>query len=291
MPSSQAAKGESRIEVCNQGGVVKQTILLDEAVGEPELLDITESHMALSTKGGFVRLWRLGGREAKPVRPTQGRRMEFPGGGRPAAILSLKLNAEGNKVAVIGSAADGRGADPRLLVYDAENDTFSAYDFSKEHRQPEAVFWDPAEPKLLSVLARKSPNPPVEFIDLPDALAVTLFATPDEGVLLQESFPLPQGGKALLGLQLPALYFSAAGAQAAQQVRVLQVVMRDFQGLGEVNEEDRKVRCGTAARRPAAKSCRRRSSPPLLFACLSCCLRPCTRRDAFFLGESGSADA
>lgn len=222
---------------------MKQTILLDEAAGDPELLDITESHMALSTKGGFVRLWRLGGREARPMGPTTGRRIEFPGGGRPASLLSVKLNSEGNKVAVIGAAADGRGADPRLLVYDQENDTFSVYDFGKEHRQPEAVFWDASEPRLLSVLARKAPNPPVDFIDAPEVVAVTLFATPDEGVLLQESLPLPQGAKALLGLQLPCLYFSAPGLpSSAHQASVMQVVMRDFQGLKEVNEADRKAR-------------------------------------------------
>lgn len=231
-----------RVEVCNQGGVVKQTIFLDESAGDPEVLDITESHMALSTKGGYVKLWRLGGREARPMGPTAGRRMEFPGGGRPAAILSMKLNCEGNKVAVIGAAADGRGADPRLLVYDVENDTFSAYDFGKEHRLPESVFWDPTEPKLLSVLAKRCPNPPVDLIDTADTVAVTLFATPDEGVLLQESLPLPKGAKALLGLGLPSLFFSAAGLQPATPARVMRVVMRDFQGLKEVNEADRKAR-------------------------------------------------
>jgi hypothetical protein len=47
-------------------GVVKQTLMFDDAQGQPLLLDTNNEYLAVLTSTAQVRVFRLAGREAKP---------------------------------------------------------------------------------------------------------------------------------------------------------------------------------------------------------------------------------
>ena len=159
------------------------------------------------------------------------------------------------------------------------------FDFSSYHRCPISVFWDEEDERLLCCEAQKervshtpttstgvakstktkrnnqdeenttptSMNNNVsdtDTIDPDSEVEVYLFfATSEHGILMQDSFPrkLPYG--AMIGLNVPRLYFrNALPTRKADDnddeldivnskiVKIYSKVMRDFVGLDEINE-------------------------------------------------------
>jgi intraflagellar transport protein 140 len=61
-----------------------------------------------------------------------------------------------------------------------------------------------------------------------------MFSAP-EGILLQESHPIPAGFEALLGLSVPSLYVCKKAAAAEGGGVCFSVTMRDFLGMEQVD--------------------------------------------------------
>ena len=175
--------------------------------------------------------------------------------------------------------------DSKLHVYDRNKGVAVTFDFSPYHRCPISVFWDEEDERLLCCEAQKervshtpttstgiakstktkrnnqdeenttptSMNNNVsdtDTIDPDSEVEVYLFfATSEHGILMQDSFPrkLPYG--AMIGLNVPRLYFrNALPTRKADDnddeldivnskiVKIYSKVMRDFVGLDEINE-------------------------------------------------------
>jgi hypothetical protein len=54
------------VVLCWPAGVVKQTLMFEDAQGQPLLLDTNNEYLAVLTSTAQVRVFRLAGREAKP---------------------------------------------------------------------------------------------------------------------------------------------------------------------------------------------------------------------------------
>ncbi len=85
-----------KVEVLNLAGTIKQTLDLEEHHGDPVCLDVNGDFLAVLTSNRWVRLWKLGGREAKPWQ-GKGRAMDVHG--EPLGdIESIRCNCNGTKV-------------------------------------------------------------------------------------------------------------------------------------------------------------------------------------------------
>uniref|UniRef100_A0A8C9FLA1 Intraflagellar transport 140 n=1 Tax=Pavo cristatus TaxID=9049 RepID=A0A8C9FLA1_PAVCR len=188
----------------------------------------------------------------------------FPGLGN---IASVKCNANGSKVSILVSKANG-STDSKICFYDVEMDKVTLFDFKAEqgigreklssgnHRLvglhnhiPVCHFWDCSEPRLFvcetiperRILHHKNKTL-LRFLFQLDVWVLSFFSTEEHGLLLQDSFPLPSLYQVVLGIEVPHYYFpgETGKGQAESGSKVLQMAsrrpMRDFIGLGDCDK-------------------------------------------------------
>lgn len=138
-------------------------------------------------------------------------------------------------------------SDTRIFVYTSELDAIVFHDVGPK-RIPTAHFWDNEEKKLLAVQTEKVNTVKAEHelsvktgggSSGASALAVlddvpvevtTFFATPEDGIIVQDVVPIEHPLHALLGFQVPHLHFitkSDTGVINGIEMRPL----RDFLGM------------------------------------------------------------
>eukprot|EP00192_Tetraselmis_astigmatica_P000931 CAMPEP_0117694304 /NCGR_PEP_ID=MMETSP0804-20121206/27375_1 /TAXON_ID=1074897 /ORGANISM="Tetraselmis astigmatica, Strain CCMP880" /LENGTH=1395 /DNA_ID=CAMNT_0005507981 /DNA_START=130 /DNA_END=4318 /DNA_ORIENTATION=+ len=239
--------GSRKVEVMNLAGTVKQTLELEENQGDPVCLDVGGDYLAALTSNKYVRLWKLGGREAKP---WQGRGRYLDVHGEPLGeIESIRCNCNGTKVSIIANLVENKTLrDPRLFVYDTDTDMVTFYDFRNDKCTPEGHVWDGEDPRLVAceTMAMGGKSNDITAPKAGDNIydIATLFATPNDGILLQE-FHHPKPHQGLLGLHTPFLYYllkpdSSQDREGASKY-VERSTMRDFQGLEDVDDKTRKA--------------------------------------------------
>ena len=116
--------------------------------------------------------------------------------------MDVRINADGTRVSFL-TAADG-STTPFLRVVDMEGRTVQEHDFRPRGRLPNSQFWDVKEPKLLACETR-SIDPSSDKNSV--AEVATFFATPFDGLKLQDRFPVRLENGALFGLHVPHLLF------------------------------------------------------------------------------------
>ncbi|GAQ77909.1 hypothetical protein KFL_000050460 [Klebsormidium nitens] len=230
------------VEVCSMQGTVKQTLPLDEAHGSASCVDVHGDTLAIATSTGFIKLWRINGRDLKPIGPGAGRRVEM-GPEPPGPIVSVRCNCTGTKVSVLASESDGsRRPDSRLFVYEVELDAFQVYDFKQSRRRPINHTWDGEEARMVAVETE-----PDSDASNPDGLTVsreadvqvtTLFATGEHGLLYQDKVDADPSWSALVGLHVPFLFFAS---KPPNPQPLLRVPMRDFAGMESVDARTRRA--------------------------------------------------
>jgi len=238
---------DTRVEICNLQGTVKQTLLFDEAHGKAAHLHISGDYLGVVTTNGYVKMWKVAGREAKQHGPVPGRRIEIDG--QPVGdIESIRVNSNGTRISFLAMSTENSAKhDTRLIVYDVDMDTFSYYDFKPSRRYPEGHFWDVEEPKLLAVETRA--DGPVSSSgdgEVQELEVATLFSTSDDGVLFQEHHTLEPGTEGVVGIRVPYLYlYKKNNGEQSFTTRdgpyIKRTVMRDFTGMENVDEKTRKA--------------------------------------------------
>lgn len=186
-------------------------------------------------------------------------------------ISSIRVNSNGTKISVLSRFVKAKSVvepDTSLLVYDLEQDKEDIYDFRHASRFPLSHYWDESESKLFGVIAKKfteswSPrrkqagiretsSQATTMIERDSKFSVcTLFATPDHGVLLQDSFPLDQKAYiGLIGISVPFLYFVKRENSLSFQKKdkntiidqehyVERQYMRDFHGIEDESQDNK----------------------------------------------------
>lgn len=161
--------------------------------------------------------------------------------------------------------------DSRLHVYDSERDIVDCHDFSEQNHIPVSHYWDSLEPKLLVCETRRvgtvsedernaAPshtersnseshralgNVTEESSSLVEV--TTFFVTAEYGILPQDSFALEPPLEALLGIQVPRIFFTRCDALGTRCdanmntdcVGLCGRVMRDFVGLDDADTKTR----------------------------------------------------
>ncbi|NWV82998.1 IF140 protein, partial [Dasyornis broadbenti] len=262
-----------RIQVRTWQGTVKQLLVFSEAEGNPCLLDVCGNFLAVGTDTAHLKIFDLSRREAKVHCNSKSLSKLLPGRGD---IASVKCNANGSKVSILVSRADGN-VDSKICFYDVEMDKVTLFDFKAEQGDgrenlsvgqgigksvveypelhshiPACHFWDQSEPRLFVCEAI-----PETGLQSPDqkknqtegtmgVWIISFFSTEEHGLLLQDSFPLPSSYQVLLGIEVPHYYFAKKlgeaekGASEFGSGTVPQMVarrpMRDFVGLGDCDK-------------------------------------------------------
>ncbi|CAM9668740.1 unnamed protein product, partial [Ectocarpus sp. 12 AP-2014] len=271
----------SRVEIYNLKGGFKSALAFTEAEGNPILVSLCGSFLAVATDRGVIKLYDVSKRakidaSTLPVRPLgNAGAFKCPKTGNSLGVIrSISCNADGTRVSILSDKVHGqalkiRFPDSRIHVYGSDKDSVESYDWGPEGRFPTAHFWDPQEPRLLAVEARRATggngrgaqqqarkrklsggdnreekksgdegearrwgddkyggdseaaaaarsSARAKAANLGDsgpceAEVTTLFVTSDFGILMQDSFPLEEPLEALLGLQIPRLFFTARG--------------------------------------------------------------------------------
>ncbi|XP_033108707.1 intraflagellar transport protein 140 homolog [Anneissia japonica] len=234
-----------KIQVRTFQGTVKQLISLNEDDGEPVAMEISDKYFVVATSTGFIKVYDISRREAKPHCPPKNFAEIIPD---LRVIKSAKSNSNGTRIFVIVEKTDGT-IDSKLYLWDVDMDTIQYFDFATGQgdqddvmltngedmndvergrveaaqdvagRYPVSAFWDPTEPKLIvceARLALDSEN--ISFLkkkpslntlsNLPaEKMVVSLFSTLDHGVMLQGGIALHTAYDSLLGAGVPYLYF------------------------------------------------------------------------------------
>lgn len=107
---------EGRIEVCNTGGTVKQTLAFDEMQGSPVSLTVTRDYLAAVTDLNYVRVYKVAGREAKP---HAGPGLVIPLDFSHLQVDQVAVNTAGNMVSVLVSSKE-HATEPKMFVYCSE---------------------------------------------------------------------------------------------------------------------------------------------------------------------------
>ncbi|XP_075623347.1 intraflagellar transport protein 140 homolog isoform X2 [Balearica regulorum gibbericeps] len=265
-----------RVQVRTWQGTVKQLLVFSEAEGNPCLLDVCGNFLAVGTDLAHFKIFDLSRREAKVHCNSKNFCELFPGLG---GIASVKCNANGNKVSILVSKADGN-IDSKICFYDVEMDKVTLFDLKAEQGNgreklssgqgtdksvveypelhshiPACHFWDQSEPRLFVCEAileagLQSPDQKKNQTESTmDVWIISFFSTEEHGLLLQDSFPLPSSYQVLLGIEVPHYYFAKKPGEAetgeaeSGSVKVSQMVarrpMRDFIGLGDCDKTTR----------------------------------------------------
>ncbi|XP_053936151.1 intraflagellar transport protein 140 homolog isoform X2 [Cuculus canorus] len=226
--------GPHRVQVHTWQGTVKQLLVFSEAEGNPCLLDVCGNFLAVGTDLAHFKIFDLSRREAKVHCNSKNFSELFPGLG---GIVSVKCNANGNKVSILVSKADGN-IDSKICFYDVEMDKVTLFDFKAEQGNggekspsgqgtdksaveypelhshiPACHFWDQSEPRLfvceaiLETGLESADQKKKQTESTMDAWIISFFSTEEHGLLLQDSFPLPSSYQVLLGIEVPHYYF------------------------------------------------------------------------------------
>ncbi|KAJ8399837.1 hypothetical protein AAFF_G00405670 [Aldrovandia affinis] len=221
----------NRVQVRTLQGTVKQLLVFSEVEGNPVLLSVCGTFLAVGTDTAHFKLFDLSRREAKPHCNSKNLSETIPNVG---ALQSVKCNANGSQVSILVTQLNGR-PDHKVFFYDVEMDTVSHFDFFTGRppsgisqtedpdggqsqsaelggRSPISQFWDESEPRLFVCETMRTADPRrsslPDSLDEVDVLVVSFFCTQEHGLLLQDSYPKPPGIQALLALDVPFYYFS-----------------------------------------------------------------------------------
>lgn len=211
-------------------------------------------------------------------------------------MRSICVNSDGTRICILADRVEGalRMREPlsKLFLFQTDLNIYQQFDFGAS-RYPNSVFFDPQEPRLLICETAKSGNEistpgasggaagnrrdpsPDDGLGaggasgsrgnlVSDKEVTIIFASNEHGLLMQDSFDLDLKYTALLGIQVPRVYFVAkvdngSSDDATTVVHVGRTkannpvsktptiydtasylrtqIMRDFTGLDKVNNE------------------------------------------------------
>uniref|UniRef100_A0A8C5AP22 Intraflagellar transport 140 homolog (Chlamydomonas) n=1 Tax=Gadus morhua TaxID=8049 RepID=A0A8C5AP22_GADMO len=207
----------NRVQVRTPQGTVKQLLAFSEAEGNPVLLSVCQTYLAVGTDTAHVKVFDLTRREAKAHCNAKNLTELIPNLG---ALHSVKCNASGSQVSLL---VNGR-PDRKVYVYDVEMDTMLHFDFfmgrplSSLSQDIERRTWYPTPRWSSASTPRWDHLEPAStvffffFSSQADVSVVTFFCTQEHGLLLHDVFPKPPGLQGLLALHVPHYFFTRKGA-------------------------------------------------------------------------------
>ncbi|KAJ7347632.1 hypothetical protein OS493_039919, partial [Desmophyllum pertusum] len=186
-----------------------------EAEGDPVLLDICGNFLVAGTSMGYIKefldsdiCFGCIGKLNNTVIPKS-LEESIAGIGK---LKSVKCNCNGTKVSVMCDKVNNT-PDTRIYVWDIELDAFQSFDFSTGHGTG-ADDGDKENPDIMNRAQQAGRNRWQETLvtvlgshrTQSDVMVISLFSTPENGILLQDFFPVDSAYFSLLGVQVPYFY-------------------------------------------------------------------------------------
>uniref|UniRef100_A0A671RDE2 Intraflagellar transport protein 140 homolog n=1 Tax=Sinocyclocheilus anshuiensis TaxID=1608454 RepID=A0A671RDE2_9TELE len=224
----------NRVQIRTPQGTVKQLLVFSEAEGNPTLLSVCGSYLAVGTDTCHVRVFDLTCREAKAMGVMKNLSELIPDLG---ALRSVKCNASGNQLSILITQVKKK-KDKKLYL-----NLRTRCEVELAGRCPVSQFWDENESRLFvcetvpvnSDLHSSSQSQ----IEKEDVLVVTFFVTQEHGLLLQDSQPKPATLLSLLGGDQVVSTPSAAPQVPSSPQMVVRRALRDFVGLESCEKQTR----------------------------------------------------
>lgn len=242
------------IQLRSMEGNVIQTLPTLSEEGEPITMDLTGQYLTVASLNGILKIWDLSKREAKlhtRAMATYEAISDF------AEIIEARCNADCRCVSITVAMANLMPSSI-LYVWDIESDQIHEFDFAESNdideddsalsvkcrgRLVTAHCWDVEDPRLLVCRAQKLETRDFKYSSKQDneddydvskatVVLVSMFATSDHGIVVQDIKPIKDENCRVLGVHSPHIIILNSEKTAEKTSKVTKLLMRDFEELG-----------------------------------------------------------
>ncbi|CAK9817048.1 Intraflagellar transport protein 140 homolog [Anthophora quadrimaculata] len=245
-----------------EGTVIQMLPTLPEE-GEPITMDLTRQYLTVASLNGILKIWDLSKREAK----LHTRAMAiYEAISDFAEIIEARCNADCRCVSITVAMANLMPSSI-LYVWDIETDQIHEFDFAKSDDVDEddnalavkcrgrlvtAHSWDVEDPRLLvcraqklepkdSKYSSKQSNENEYDVSKASVVLVSMFATSDHGIVVQDIKPIKDENCRVLGVHAPHIIILNSEKIAEKTSKITKLLMRDFEELGECDATTKKA--------------------------------------------------
>ncbi|EGI69578.1 PREDICTED: intraflagellar transport protein 140 homolog [Acromyrmex echinatior] len=241
-----------------EGSIIQTLPTLPEE-GEPITMELTGHYLTVASLNGILKIWNLSKHEAKlhtRAMATYEAISDF------AEIIEARCNSDCRCVSITVAMANLMPSSI-LYIWDIESDQIYEFDFGESDdivdddtvltaqckgRLVTAHCWDVEDPRLLVCRAQKlekrdskSFNKDNDWIVQTSVVLVSLFATSDHGIVVQDVKPITDENCRLLGVHSPHIIILNSEKSLDRCSKIMQLLMRDFEELGECDSITRKA--------------------------------------------------
>ncbi|KYN32641.1 hypothetical protein ALC56_13123 [Trachymyrmex septentrionalis] len=241
-----------------EGSIIQTLPTLPEE-GEPITMELTGHYLTVASLNGILKIWNLSKHEAKlhtRAMATYEAISDF------AEIIEARCNSDCRCVSITVAMANLMPSSI-LYIWDIESDQIYEFDFGEpddivdddtmlaaqcKGRLVTAHCWDIEDPRLLVCRAQKlekrdskSFNKDNDWIVQTSVVLVSLFATSDHGIVVQDVKPIADENCRLLGVHSPHIIILNSEKSLDRRSKIMQLLMRDFEELGECDSITRKA--------------------------------------------------
>ncbi|XP_076752394.1 intraflagellar transport protein rempA [Xylocopa sonorina] len=242
------------IQLRSMEGTVIQALPTLPEEGEPITMELTGQYLTVASLNGILKIWDLSKREAKlhtRAMATYEAINDF------AEIIEARCNADCRCVSITVAMANLMPS-PILYVWDIESDQIHEFDFAESMDLDEddtsfsvkcrgrlvtAHCWDVEDPRLLVCRAQrletrdskclsKQSNSNDYDVSKATVVLVSMFATSDHGIVVQDIKPIKDDNCRVLGVHSPYIIILNSEKVAERISKVTKLLMRDFEELG-----------------------------------------------------------
>ncbi|KAL0114439.1 hypothetical protein PUN28_011594 [Cardiocondyla obscurior] len=247
------------IQLRSVEGSIIQTLPTLPEEGEPITMELTGHYLTVASLNGILKIWNLGKHEAKlhtRAMATYEMINDF------AEVIEARCNLDCHCVSITVAMANLMPSSV-LYIWDIESDQIHEMDFGESDdiadddsklaaqckgRLITAHCWDVEEPRLLVCRAQRlESHDSKSFIKENDQIAqasvvlVSLFVTSDHGIVIQDVKPIADENCRLLGVHSPHIVILNSEKSVDKSSKIVQLLMRDFEELGECDSVTRKA--------------------------------------------------
>ncbi|GAB1869232.1 Intraflagellar transport protein 140 homolog [Camponotus japonicus] len=247
------------IQLRSVEGSVIQTLPTLPEEGEPITMELTGQYLTVASLNGILKIWDLGKHEAKlhtRAMATYEAISDF------AEIIEARCNSDCRCVSITVAMANLMPSSI-LYVWDIESDQVHEFDFGESNdiidddstlitqcraRLVTAHCWDMEDPRLLVCRAQKLESHDSKSFHKNDdkiiqasVVLVSLFATSDHGIVVQDVKPIADENCRLLGVHSPYIIILNSEKNLDKNSKIVQLLMRDFEELGDCDSVTKKA--------------------------------------------------
>ncbi|XP_023246567.1 intraflagellar transport protein 140 homolog [Copidosoma floridanum] len=236
------------------GSIIQKLPTLPEE-GEPITMELTGNYLTVGSLNGILKIWDVSKREAKLYTRAM---TAYEAISDFAEIIEARCNSDCRYVSITVAMANLLPSSI-LYVWDIESDQIHEFDFADnkeadddsvlvakcKNRLVTAHCWDSDDPRLLvcraqrpeSISAKASTEPSK---DESNVVLVTIFATSEHGIVVQDVRPVKDDDCRLLGVQSPYIVVLDS-ENVADSIKTERLLMREFEELGACDAVTKKA--------------------------------------------------